>query len=367
MRILHAAPCVAARSGGPAVAVEVTTAMLGRAGHTVVVVATDQLMEPEERTQRAGEYLLFRSIGGTRVAFSPSMLWWMLRHVRGFDVVHVHGYQQPVSLGSIAACVLARVPFVLSPHGTLGTYELAKGRRAKVVAVVLVRALLAMAPPMRILCTTVAEARDLPDWASPSAVSPIPVEPVSVPQTRPGTGAPPRPFVLHLGRVAAKKGLERIAGLLSTTAPELDLVVAGNVSTPEAEGICAKVSSLLGERARFVGHVSGDEKASLLRSASCLALLSDDENFAVAVAEALVVGTPVLISERVGLSALVTAIDGGVVVPADGAGVTSTDLARVLDRRDRRRLADAARSHFDPTCVATGLETIYRELADGRA
>lgn len=347
--------------------VAATATGLRAAGHEVTVVSTDQLMSADERARMSKQQLLFRSLGGRRIAFSPRMVWWLVRRVRDFDVVHVHGYQQPVSLATIAICVLLRRPFVLAPHGTLGPYELAKGRRVKSTLVVLLRLLLAVAPRHRILCTTEAEERELPTWVDPTvvSVSPIPVAPEQLPSARSDGGAPARPFVLHLGRVAAKKGLGRTSQLLAASSPELDLVVAGDVSTPAAERIRTEVRYLLGDRARFVGHVDGAEKAALLRAASCLALLSDDENFAVAVAEALVVGTPVLVSERVGLAPTVRRLGGGVVVAGDGSGASPADLERVLNHGHRRRLAEAARAAFHPDAVARGIEAVYRELVDG--
>ena len=51
------------------------------------------------------------------------------------------------------------------------------------------------------------------------------------------------------------------------------------------------------DRVRFVGHVSGDEKTSLLAQAEGLVLASYSENFGMSVAEALAHGTPCVVSK----------------------------------------------------------------------
>lgn len=367
MRILQCSPCVARRSGGPAVVVDVTTGMLQSAGHHVTVVATDQLMSDDEVAERCNDYVLFRSFGGSRVAFSPALLFWILRRRTAFDVIHIHGYQQPVSLGTIALCVLIRMPFVLAPHGTLGSFELAKGSRLKRVTTLLLRLFLGTAPSHVILCTTEAERSDLPSWVRSTAVSPIPVEADdSVVVADRNVGEEPQ-IVLHLGRIAQKKGLVRSARLLADTGMDTRFIIAGDVSGAEAEQIRDEVESIVGRRADFLGHVEGEQKAQLLHRASCLVLLSDDENFAVAVAEALVAGTPVLISERVALSSTVEELGGGVVVAGNGSHADATDLAAAMTHPDPSGLAAAARAHFAPTRIVGDLERCYQRLIDARS
>ena len=64
-----------------------------------------------------------------------------------------------------------------------------------------------------------------------------------------------------------------------------------------------KVESLkLSQAVKWLGAVYGDEKFKLLSENDLFVLPSFNENFANTVIESLAVGTPVLISEHVGLS-----------------------------------------------------------------
>jgi glycosyltransferase involved in cell wall biosynthesis len=82
-----------------------------------------------------------------------------------------------------------------------------------------------------------------------------------------------------------------------------------------------------GLRVTFTGPLYGDDKWAALAAAEAFILPSHQENFGVAVAEALASGVPVLLSQRVNIWREIF---------DDGAGFAETDdvegIARLLER-----------------------------------
>ena len=136
----------------------------------------------------------------------------------------------------------------------------------------------------------------------------------------------------------------------------LDLLLAAFAEVRRAEpgarllviGPAGDCSSLLGppapEGVTVLGTLSQQELAARFAAADCLVLPSRNESFGMVVPEALAAGLPVLVSDRVGASDLVTEGRNGWVVPAGDAGaLAGRMLAASRNREDLRRMRPACR------------------------
>jgi glycosyltransferase involved in cell wall biosynthesis len=126
-------------------------------------------------------------------------------------------------------------------------------------------------------------------------------------------------ILLFLGRIHAKKGCDLLIKAYRDIAakyPDLQLVMAG----PYPEDLRALLGGLAGQldgsRITWTGMLSGDAKWGALRSAEAFFLPSHQENFGIAVAEALACDLPVLISNKVNIWREIA---------ADGAGLVADD------------------------------------------
>lgn len=113
--------------------------------------------------------------------------------------------------------------------------------------------------------------------------------------------------ILYLGRLHPKKGLPNLITAWSVVAnerPDWKLVIVG----PEESGYRAelqKIASTLGtKRVTFDGPIYGAEKSALLRNSDLFVLPTLNENFGIAVAEALAYGVPCIVSKGAPWSAL---------------------------------------------------------------
>lgn len=149
-------------------------------------------------------------------------------------------------------------------------------------------------------------------------------------------------LLLFLGRIHEKKGADILLSAfakIGPVCPELQLVMAG----PSANNYAAqlKVSfenqyPALAQRVTWTGMLSGDLRWGAFYSAEAFILPSHQENFGLAVAEALACSLPVLISNRVNIWREIQAYGGGLVESDCLAGVESL-LQRWLQLSDQQR------------------------------
>src|SRR5205085_5930214 len=112
--------------------------------------------------------------------------------------------------------------------------------------------------------------------------------------------------------------------------------------------------------------LTGEAKIAALREAEVWVLPSYAENFGVAVVEAMAVGLPVVISDRVDIHAEVTAAEAGLVVPCAVEPLARALLRLLTDPCERARLGRRARevalTRFSWHAVAEEVLSMYREV-----
>jgi glycosyltransferase involved in cell wall biosynthesis len=108
-----------------------------------------------------------------------------------------------------------------------------------------------------------------------------------------------RNYILFLSRITEHKGLHILLEAFSNTYKslnEFDILIAGDYSDPlyrlKIEEII--VEKNLTDRVKYLGEVSGIDKANAYRAASLFVLPSRSENFGVVIGEALSYGVPVV-------------------------------------------------------------------------
>jgi glycosyltransferase involved in cell wall biosynthesis len=173
------------------------------------------------------------------------------------------------------------------------------------------------------------------------------------------------PYVLFLGRINWKKGLDRLIEAMAH-APGARLIVAGNDDEDYQPALAAIARrSGVSDRVVFTGPVHGADKTALIDGARALVLPSYSENFGNVVLEAMAAGRPVIVSREVGLADLVRDSDAGLVSSAapnelGGAIARLSNDVSTGHAMGRRGRAAAARYSWDS--VAAHMETLYESL-----
>lgn len=133
-----------------------------------------------------------------------------------------------------------------------------------------------------------------------------------------------KPYLLFLSRIHPKKGIDLLLEAYNQifesnkkySMPLPELVIAGpGIDTAYGKDLLKKVnkSVILKEYVHFVGMVSGDSKWGALYGCEAFLLPSHQENFGIAVTEALACGKPVLISNQVNIWKEIDSVGAGII------------------------------------------------------
>jgi len=322
----------------------------------------------------------FRCSPFRRYKFSVVLLRWLADHAGDFDLAHIHALFSPVS--SVAATIARwqRLPYLLRPLGTLDPADLRKKRQLKQLYAGLVeRSNLAGAQAIHFTSAQEAAVSERFGVTTHDLVIPLGVE---LPNRLPDPSRvladwcipADRPLILFLSRIDPKKGLDLLLPALQQLLAEgkkFHFVLAGgNPQDPDYEQqICTQIlSSALAQHTTITGFVTGDHKAALLQTADLFVLPSYYENFGIAVAEAMAVGVPVVISDQVHICNQVQQAAAGWVSTCDVLSLTQALRAALQDPIARQQRGSAARQyalqHYSWQAIAQQTIAAYQEILE---
>ncbi len=156
-------------------------------------------------------------------------------------------------------------------------------------------------------------------------------------------------FLLFLGRIHPKKGCDLLMDALARSAePDLHLVMAGPDEVGWTAELKARADALgIGDRITWTGMLRGAQKWGALYAASAFILPSHQENFGIAVADALACGLIPLISDKVNIAPEVAA-DQAAFVDTDTVEGTSRLIERFqrMTSSEREAMQAAARACY---------------------
>jgi glycosyltransferase involved in cell wall biosynthesis len=299
------------------------------------------------------------------------------QHAHEYDVAHIHALFSPIS--SMAATVARQqgLPYVLRPLGTLDPADLQKKRQLKqLYAAALEKRNLAGAAAVHF--TTDQEAKiserfgvQTKDWVFPLGVVLPETEEVNL-RDRHNIPAD-RPIILFMSRIDKKKGLDLLIPALEklvTEGQEFAFVLAGgNPQEPEYEAQIQQqiADSVIADRAHVIGFVSGSDKTAWLKTADISVLPSYYENFGIAVAEAMAVGTPVVISDQVHIWEDVKQAQAGWICGCNVESLAQSLRESLQDSVERKQRGIHAQElvlqKYSWDAIATQMMTAYREIA----
>jgi glycosyltransferase involved in cell wall biosynthesis len=383
MRVLHVIPAIAPRYGGPSTAVGPLCAALNRLPSLEAEIATT---DADGRGGRlGGEQLppgvkthLFRRTFSEQWKFSAGLWQWLRRHVRDYDLLHLHAVWSFATAAAGAAARRAGTPYVIRPAGMLSEYTWARGAwKKRLYWHLLERRTLRGAAAFHATSTT--EAQEIQaacpgarTFVLPNGVEAAAWETETDPQAlrrRCGAAAGRRPIVLFLSRLHPKKGLtDLLLPAFARLRGDFFLALAGGPD-PHAAGYEQEVRAAiqrfgLADRAALLGSITAAERWQLFDGAALFVLPSHAENFGIVVAEAMARGTPVVVTDAVQCSEHVRAAEAGRVVPRDVAVLARTLEELLVRPQACAALGDSgrhyARAQFRWERIALELQEAYR-------
>lgn len=337
MKILRSIHTVNPALGGPIESVKQSSAALARRGHNVEIVSLDAPGDPWVNDAPVPVHALGPGRGS--YGYTPKFSDWIAERRVSYDAVIVHGLWQYSGFGVWRALAGSTTPYFVFPHGMLdpwfkrayplkhlkkllywpwGEYRVLRDAAAVLFTSEEERCLARLSFGLY-RCNEVVVNYGTAAPANLEAARRAFFD--AFPKLR------DQRFLLFLGRLHEKKGcdllIESFAAVRQNTDGPIHLVMAG----PSADGDYLRrlqqTAAGSGDSIMFPGMLTGDVKWGALSAAEAFVLPSHQENFGIAVAEALGCGTPVLISNKINICRE---------IEADGAGyVANDDLAGTSD------------------------------------
>jgi glycosyltransferase involved in cell wall biosynthesis len=340
MKIVHVTSSLVRKSAGVREVVLGLARAQGAIGLDVAVLGLDHPDWKDELSEWDGIPTKVLPVRGPRrFGYAPKIV--DVLYDMQPDIVHLHGLWMHHGRSVLQWHRATGKPYMLSPHGMLSDVALTYGRpKKKLVSLWFQNAVFRNAAVLH--ATSDAEVSEFRAYGlhSPVCVVPNGINEIARPI---GTAEPSR-TILSLGRVHRKKALDQLIlawQKLEPGFPDWSVQIVG----PDEKGETARLSALVEEtgvaRVAFRGPVYGDEKVSIMASAGVFALPTRSENFALTVAESLMLGVPVVSSKGAPWSGLKT--EGcGLWVPF-GADDMAEGLRKLMSLSDEERQAMGAR------------------------
>jgi glycosyltransferase involved in cell wall biosynthesis len=382
--------------GGPPVKVRSLSQQLVKFGHRVTVLTADwglpsrasaasiqgsvesspfgwRLEESRIESIYLRSWLRYRAL-----SWNPGITRFCRARLWNFDVVHIFGLYDFLGPAIAAACRRDHIPYVVEPIGMFvpivrnfllkRMYHLTLGQGM-------------LRGSRKIIATSPQEVAELASSGVPAEKIIVRRNGVEIPETRPQAGKfraalgipEDAKVILYLGRLSEKKSpdvLLQAFALLCKAEHDVDLylVFAG----PDDGGMKQKLlqmASDLGITSRVQIHnaLFGEQKWSAYQDADVFVLPSQNENFGNTAGEAMVAGTPVVVTNKCGIAPLLADV-AGLVVEHDATAVTQA-LARVLWEPGLHAKLSAgcktvaARLDWDEP--AREMEALYENLVNG--
>ncbi|MDM0043541.1 glycosyltransferase [Variovorax dokdonensis] len=316
MKFLHVIASVDPAGGGPIEGATQLHRALSALGHTGEFVSLDEADSPCAKA--FAETLHPLGPGRGRFGYSPTLLPWLESNAASFDAVIVNGLWQYTGLATRQALRGSSTPYFVFPHGMLdpwfkrrypvkhlkkwmywpwAEYRVLRDAR-RVLFTCEEERLLARQSFWLYRCK---EAVVSFGTTAPNDVPSRSIEAfrASFPQLQ------DKRLLLFLGRIHPKKGCDLLIEAFARACalhPDVCLVFAG----PDQEGWQPELERLaqrlgVADRICWAGMLQGDLKWGAFRSADAFCLPSHQENFGIAVVEALACACPVLVSDKVNI------------------------------------------------------------------
>ena len=379
LRIVHTLAAADTEAAGPSYTVPRLCRSLATRGHRVELLTLGEA----NRSTISGSFVHGRFADDpvpiqvlSRLGHSRAMRTALSRS--SADVFHTHGlWMMPNVYPAEVARRLGK-PFVLAPRGMLGRDALKFSATAKRVfwAVWQKRAVNAVSC---FHATAESEYEDIRVYGlkQPVAIVPngIDLPVLSDLQDKEATqAAPAEPrFVLSLGRVHPKKGLDRLVAAFALVAQDYSewrLRIVGPDEGGHAAELRRQISAAgLEGRVSIEPPVFGADKFFLMGQADVFALSTLHENFGMTVAESLAVETPVISTRGAPWAGLIENRCGWWIDHGPEAMAAALRDVMAMPRHVRREMGARGRlwmqRDFGWDGVAQQMTEVYRWLAEG--
>lgn len=384
MRILQVIPSIAAGFGGPSQAILGLSAALARLGHDVTIFTTNAdtsgfldvpLEVPVKKDGFIIKYFPVRFL--KHYKFSHRLAGALRNSIPDFDLVDIHSLFQFSTLAASFYCRKYHKPYLIRPIGHLDPYSFRHRFIVKKIYFELFERF-NLNGADAIHFTTKDEMRlasSLRLKAKPVVIrlgidtrdfNPLPAYGLfrgKYPQLK------DKKILLFFSRINFKKGLDILVNafkIINRQRKDVYLAIVGPDDGYKDIVVRWLQDAQLLDRTVFTGMLTGAEKLAALRDSDIFVLPSYSENFGIVVVEAMASGLPVVISDHVGLHAMISEAGAGIVVGLSAQALAEA-LAHLLNNPVAcQEMAAKAKAlvaeKFEWDTIAKSMSAVYEDI-----
>jgi len=339
---------------------------LAKRGHDVTVFTSDTI---DERTRQKDLYVehegvkihYFRNVSNLlawhRYLLYPGLIRALRDHIQEFDIVHLHGTRNFQNIVAAHYANKYGVPYVVQPHGSLPRIVAKQGLK-KLYDAIWGNKILEHAS--RVIAVSGNEVEQFRQAGIPDEkITVIPngvnyVSPTDLPparQFREQYSIHEKHIILYVGRIHKIKGIDFLIRAFNSfiqtwTGDDVTLIIVGpdDGYRSTLEGLVEQLG--LSDKVRFIGFMS--PLAAAYQDADILVYPSTYEIFGLVPFEALLCGTPVIVTDDCGCGELIKEAECGHLVHyGDVPGLAET-LKSALEHPDiNKRMVEAGRRYIE--------------------
>ena len=382
MRILHVVTSLNLRAGGVAQGIISITKFYEDLGAEPHVVC----MDPEGTALDDVDHIKVHKLGSSSLgAFSyhPELLPWLQKHAQHFDAIIIDGLWQYHGYAVCKALKRLNVPYYVFTHGMLDPWfkRAFRLKHLKKCIYWWVDQYRVLRDARAVLFTCEDEKLLARESFWPYSVSEEVVGYGTTLTAEAEASSDEDLYILHpelrskriflfLSRIHKKKGCDLLLEAFAEVAKQdqtLHLVIAGPDQTGWQHELIQLAARLgIADRVTWTGMLKDKAKWGALKAAEVFVLPSHQENFGIVVAEALAVGTPVLISNKVNIWREVDEANAGLVEEDTLTGTVALLSNWIeLDSEKRTRIEGNTvrcfRKYFDIQQAASNLIALIKK------
>jgi glycosyltransferase involved in cell wall biosynthesis len=381
IKVLHVISSISPLRGGPSHVIRMLSEGLSDRGMCVHVATTDdngpdRFSTPYRVPVTEGKVTYWYFPRQLRYyTCSLPLAFWLWRHLREFDLLHIHAVFSYPSTVSARIATLLGVPYIVRPLGVLNRWGIQNRRPflKRLSFAMIEKSILQNAAAVQY--TSEQEQLEAGDLYSGSngviLPNPVRISPEGEQQrTRAQHGSPDKPLILFMSRLDQKKGLDLLIPAFAQVRqqfPGSRLIVAGNADAAFESSLRRLAENAsVADAIDWVGFVSGAVKQELLARADVFVLPSYSENFGVAVVEAMAAGLPVVISDQTGIHPVITQHRAGLVTACSIPSVSAALIQILADPAGRLAMGERGRrvalTEFSISAVSEKLIDLYQSI-----
>ena len=269
-------------------------------GHNAKVITSDEKFKNKVNQSNHSNIIFVKSFYPYPFSFSRKISKILIKEKA--SLIDLHGLWTPYSIICLNLFKKYKVPYLITTHGMLDKYGLQRKLIKKNIAMFLYqRSCLLNAKAFRV--TSRIELNNLRSYGITQPIAIIPHGTkikTSLKEIEHKTRNDSK-NILFLGRLDPIKNLESLLiawSLIEKDNKSWNLLIAGVGNIKYTEKLKNLSGDLNLKNIKWLGYLNNEEKERVIKSSSLLILPSFSENYGLVVIESLILGTPVIVSDK---------------------------------------------------------------------